>query len=101
MAFLVKKFFWRFGRKKAQNGSKIRFIKFYPKVMHIIFLISSIELQEQEDGIDWFFLFIYFFWGGGYFEFLAPNAPKIKFFKFYENCVVSTIFMGELVVCLV
>ena len=51
--------------------------------------------------IDFFYLFIYFFWGGGYFEFLAPNAPKIKFFKFYENCVVSTIFMGELVVCLV
>ena len=48
-----------------------------------------------------FFLFIYFFFGGGYFGFLAPNAPKIKFFKFYENCVVSTIFMGELVVCLV
>ena len=63
-----------------------------------IFFISSIELQEQKDGIDWFFiyLFIYFLGGRGgwgYFEFLAQNAPKIKFFKFYENCVISTIFI--------
>ena len=67
------------------GNSDPTFFKFYQKLMHIIFLIFCMKLQQHKN----LKLVQMIFLEKLYFEILGPkvskNGPKIKFFKIYEK----------------